>query len=83
MELRMPADTDQTKSTAEDKLGKVIFYLLKEKYLTKEKINYAKRIQKKLQPPKPLLEVLKELEYVDVSTVKATAIQPTACSLIP
>ncbi|NOX34377.1 MAG: Flp pilus assembly complex ATPase component [Deltaproteobacteria bacterium] len=50
---------------AQEKLGKVIFYLLKGKHLTKENINYAKRIQKKLQPPKPLLEVLKELEYVD------------------
>ncbi|MBU1543611.1 MAG: Flp pilus assembly complex ATPase component TadA [Proteobacteria bacterium] len=49
----------------EEKLGKIIFYLLKGNHLTKENINYAKRIQKKLQPPKPLLEVLKELEYVN------------------
>ena len=59
------ADTDKGNTLAEEKLGKVIFYLLKENHLTKENINYAKRIQKKLQPPKPLLEVLKELEYVD------------------
>lgn len=59
------ADTDKDNTLAEEKLGKVIFYLLKENHLTKENINYAKRIQKKLQPPKPLLEVLKELEYVD------------------
>ncbi len=61
----MTADTVKKNSSTQEKLGKVIFYLLKEKYLTKEKINYAKRIQKKLQPPKQLLEVLKELEYVD------------------
>ncbi len=53
------------KKTTQEKLGKVIFYLLKEKHISEEKINYAKRIQKKLQPPKPLLEVLKELKYVD------------------
>ncbi|RLC00260.1 MAG: secretion system protein E [Deltaproteobacteria bacterium] len=67
----MAADTDKENSTVEEnstieeKLGKVIFYLLKENHLSKENINYAKRIQKKLVPPKPLLEVLKELKYVD------------------
>ena len=61
----MAADTDKKNSMGEEKLGKVIFYLLKEKHLTKENINYAKRIQKRLVPPKPLLEVLKELEYVN------------------
>lgn len=55
----------EEKNTEQDKLGKVIFYLLKEEHLTQEQINYAKRIQKKLVPPKPLLEVLKELEYVN------------------
>ena len=61
----MAADTDKKNSLLEEKLGKVIFYLLKDKHLTKENINYAKRIQKRLVPPKPLLEVLKELEYVN------------------
>ncbi|MCK5348928.1 MAG: hypothetical protein KAJ25_06035, partial [Desulfobacula sp.] len=61
----MAADTDKKDSAAKEKLGKVIFYLLKEKHLSKENINYAKRIQKKLVPPKPLLDVLKELEYVN------------------
>jgi len=61
----MAADTDKKNSMGEEKLGKIIFYLLKGKHLTKENINYAKRIQKKLVPPKPLLEVLKELEYVN------------------
>ncbi len=61
----MTADTEKTAGSEEEKLGKVIFYLLKENHLTRENINYAKRIQKKLSPPKPLLEVLKELEYVN------------------
>ncbi len=61
----MAEKTKEKSSLGEEKLGKIIFYLLKGKHLTKENINYAKRIQKKLQPPKPLLEVLKELEYVD------------------
>ncbi|MCK5837477.1 MAG: Flp pilus assembly complex ATPase component TadA, partial [Desulfobacula sp.] len=61
----MAADTDKNNSLGEKKLGKIIFFLLKDKHLTKENINYAKRIQKRLVPPKPLLEVLKELEYVN------------------
>ncbi len=61
----MAADTKQSKQPQKDKLGKIIFFLLKGNYVTKENLNYAKRIQKKLSPPKPLLDVLKELEYVD------------------
>jgi len=61
----MAADTDKNNSLGKEKLGKIIFFLLKDKHLTKENINYAKRIQKRLVPPKPLLEVLKELEYVN------------------
>ncbi|MFA5905462.1 MAG: hypothetical protein WC836_16140, partial [Desulfobacula sp.] len=61
----MTDDTEKTDSGEEEKLGKVIFYLLKENHLTRENINYARRIQKKLAPPKALLEVLKELEYVN------------------
>ena len=56
----------------EDKLGKVIFYLLKENFITKENIHYARRIQKKLNPPKPLLEVLKELNFVDEEKINVT-----------
>ena len=61
----MAENTKKKEKSAQEKLGKVIFYLLKDKHLTKENINYARRIQKKLVPPKPLLEVLKELDYVD------------------
>ncbi|MCG8638134.1 MAG: Flp pilus assembly complex ATPase component TadA [Desulfobacterales bacterium] len=64
--MNMQANREET---AKQKLGKVIFYLLKEKHLTKEKINYARRIQQKLIPPKPLLTVLKELEYVDEENI--------------
>lgn len=60
---------DKPKHSSEEKLGKVIFYLLKDNYITEKNINYAKRIQKRLDPPKQLLEVLKELEYVDDENV--------------
>lgn len=53
------------KDPSAEKLGKIIFYMLKAGFLTKEQLNYAKRIQSKLSPPKPLLDVLRELEYVD------------------
>ncbi len=53
------------KPLEKNKLGNVVYYLLKEGYVSKENINYANRIQQRLQPPRPLLEVLKELDYVD------------------
>lgn len=65
MEKHMNADKSKQAARQQEKLGKIIFYLLKENYISKENLNYAKRIQKKLSPPKPLLEVLKELEYVN------------------
>ena len=68
----MPLDTDKTKDTTKRKLGKIIFYLLKDKHLSKENINYARRIQKKLVPPKPLLDVLKELDYVNDDKINQT-----------
>jgi len=68
----MALETDKTKGTTKEKLGKVIFYLLKDKHLSKENINYARRIQKKLIPPKPLLDVLKELGYVNDDKINQT-----------
>ncbi|MCK5683353.1 Flp pilus assembly complex ATPase component TadA, partial [bacterium] len=61
----MDSGTAKPKNSVETKLGKVIFYLLKDHHITKENINYARRIQSRLSPPKSLLDVLKELEYVD------------------
>lgn len=61
----MTEEIEKNTGTEDEKLGKVIFYLLKENHLTRENIDYAKRVQKKLSPPKPLLEVLKELKYVN------------------
>ncbi|MDA3915720.1 MAG: ATPase, T2SS/T4P/T4SS family [Deltaproteobacteria bacterium] len=61
----MDLNFNKTKDTTKEKLGRIISYLLKEKHLSKENINYAIRIQKKLALPKPLLDVLKELEYVN------------------
>ncbi len=66
----MVQDTpSDTKTPDQEKLGKVIFYLLKENALSDDQLNYAKRIRKKLSPPKPLLDVLKELGYVDDSKI--------------
>ena len=70
--MHMALETDKTKDTTKEKLGKVIFYLLKDKHLSKENINYARRIQKKLVPPKPLLDVLKELDYVNDDKINHT-----------
>ena len=61
-----------------DKFGKVIFYLLKDNLITKENIHYAQRIQKKLTTPQPLLEILKELNFVDEKKKSMIPSVPTA-----
>lgn len=68
----MAMDKVKDKLLEKEQLGKVVYYLLEGKHLTRENISYAMRIQKKLQPPKSLLEVLKELTYVDEEKINQT-----------
>ena len=39
--MHMDSDTEKPKNSTEEKFGKIIFYLLKDKHLSKENINYA------------------------------------------
>jgi type IV pilus assembly protein PilB len=61
----MDSVSKNTDKSSQDRLGKIVFYLLKENHLTQEQIDYASRVQQKLQPPRPLLDVIRELEYVN------------------
>ena len=44
--------------------GQISAILMEEGQLTEKQLTYALRIQSKLETPRPLLDVLKELEYV-------------------
>lgn len=48
-----------------DEAGQIISYLLEEKHISQEQLDYTLRVQEKLHPPKPLLEILKGLDYID------------------
>ena len=53
-------------------LGPVLSMLLKEGQLTEKQISYALRIQSKLETPRILLKILKELEYITDDQVTNT-----------
>jgi len=50
--------------------GNIVSILLREGYLEKKQIEYAARVQSKLQTSKPMLAVLKELEYITDEQVR-------------
>ncbi len=52
--------------------GQIVSMLLKEGHLTDKQIAYALRIQSKLETPRTLLKVLKELEYLTDDLVTST-----------
>ncbi len=52
--------------------GQIVSILLKEGHLTDKQIAYALRIQSKLETPRMLLEVLKELHYLTDDQVRGT-----------
>ncbi len=78
------SNTDAPPETPRDKgagqYGEIVSFLLKEGFLTTEKLAYADRVGSKLVTPKPLLEVLKELGYVTEKEIRK-AIQMNRVSL--
>ena len=50
--------------------GEIISILIKDDLISEKQLDYAVRVQSKLSAKKPLLEVLKELEYVTVDDIK-------------
>ena len=44
--------------------------LLREKIISAKQVDYALRVLSKIDPPRPMLEVLKELNYVDDDQIK-------------
>ena len=52
--------------------SQIVELLLREKILTGKQVDYASRVLSKIATPRPLLEVLKELKYVDDDQIKDT-----------
>jgi len=53
-----------------DKFGKLADHLLKCGYLTDEQIEYARRVQTKLESSRPLLQVIRELKFITAERIK-------------
>jgi len=52
--------------------SQIVELLLREKILTDKQVDYATRVLSKIETPRPMLEVLKELNYVDDNQIKET-----------
>jgi len=52
--------------------SQVVALLLREKVLTDKQVDYASRVLSKIETPRPMLEVLKELNFVDDDKIKET-----------
>ena len=65
-QCRMPSEDDEDL----ENLSEIAELLLKEKCLTQQQVDYAARVRSKLETPRSLLEVLKELKFVDEDQIK-------------
>ena len=52
--------------------SQIVDLLLREKILNNRQVDYAKRVLSKIQTPRPLLEILKELNFVQDDQIKDT-----------
>ncbi len=50
--------------------SQIVDLLLREKILNNRQVDYAKRVLSKIQTPRPLLEILKELDFVQDDQIK-------------
>jgi type IV pilus assembly protein PilB len=53
-----------------DRFGEVVDHLLKNGYLIEKQIEYARRVQTKLEASRPLLQVIKELKFITDDQIK-------------
>lgn len=57
---------------AEENFGEIVSFLIKEKFITRENVEYAARVQSKLVSQKSLIDVLKDLNYINDDQIKTT-----------
>lgn len=71
-----PAPSDVSKSNGSDSepgfAGEIVRLFIKEGYLTEQQVLYAKKVQSKLDTPKRLIQVLKDLECLNEEQITAT-----------
>ncbi len=60
------------KQEPKEAFGEIIEILIKEKCLTLEQARYALRVQSKLEVPRPLVDVVKQLDYVTDDDIRNT-----------
>jgi type IV pilus assembly protein PilB len=70
MQTQNPPSNGDPLSNAECSLNPIVDLLLQEKIVAPKQIEYATRVQTKLDTPKSLLEVLKELKLIADDTIK-------------
>lgn len=70
MQTPIPPTTDELWTNAECGLNPIVDLLLQEKLLVPKQVEYATRVQNKLETPRSLLEVLKELNIIADDEIK-------------
>ncbi len=51
--------------------GQIVGFLLKEQLVTQDQVTYAQRILSKLETPRPLVDILKELKYITDDQIRS------------
>ncbi len=75
-------DQTGTEQEVTDGASDLVNHLLKGGYLTDKQIDYACRVQSKLEVPRPLLQVIKELKFItDEQTKKALREKPISAPI--
>ncbi len=74
MEASIRDDTVESRFSAIDDSGdgynELVVHLLKSGCLTGKQVEYARRVQAKLEASRPLLQIIKELEFIDEDLIK-------------
>ena len=65
-ESRLPVSDEKSL----ENLSEIVELLRRKKYVTDQQIQYAVRIRSKIETPRTLLEVLKDLKYLTADQVK-------------
>ncbi len=72
MKIKKEKTEKQPPESAAGEHGKIVSILLSEGMVTEQQVAYALRIQQKLSAPVPIIEILKELNYINEEQIKTT-----------
>ncbi|MGD9024585.1 MAG: hypothetical protein PVG52_07070, partial [Desulfobacterales bacterium] len=63
-ELANETPPSLSEDRSEDEFSRLAHHLLKKAYLSDKQVEYARRVQSKLEKSRPLVQVIKELEFI-------------------